>query len=197
MSNLKPVISANLVALRKSKNLTQAELAQKFNYSPQAISRWERGDAMPEIDVLQDFCDFYGITLDALVHQSNVVAQKKAPEREIFALKISMCALTVSIVWLLATFLFVYHSTVKGDMWWQVFVYAIPVSCFLLSFANRRWGAPFNHTFTLVSVSLFVWSLITAVYIYFLSYNMWLLYLIGIPAQITIILWYRIKLLKQ
>ena len=43
MDALKVIIAANITQLRKENNLTQAELAEKLNYSDKAVSKWERG----------------------------------------------------------------------------------------------------------------------------------------------------------
>ena len=69
MKDIKPIIAANLSKFRKKKGLTQAELAEKLNYSDKAVSRWERGDTMPDISVLYELCEFYGITLDILASE--------------------------------------------------------------------------------------------------------------------------------
>ncbi|MEG1499724.1 MAG: helix-turn-helix transcriptional regulator, partial [Clostridia bacterium] len=41
MNNIKEIVSTNLIKLRKNANLTQAELAEKLNYSDKAVSKWE------------------------------------------------------------------------------------------------------------------------------------------------------------
>ena len=63
MKDIKSIVSANLSALRKQKGITQAELAEKLNYSDKAISRWEKGDTLPDLNVLGEICEFYGITV--------------------------------------------------------------------------------------------------------------------------------------
>lgn len=47
--------------LRKEKNLTQAELAEKLGVSNRSISRWENGITMPDFDLLIELADFYGV----------------------------------------------------------------------------------------------------------------------------------------
>ena len=71
MKDVKPIIAENLAALRKSRGLTQAELAERLDYSDKAVSRWEHGDTLPDMNVLCDLCEFYGITLDYLVHKGD------------------------------------------------------------------------------------------------------------------------------
>ena len=54
-------IGALLRDLRKEKNLTQAELAEKLGVSNRSISRWENGTTMPDFDLLIELADFYGV----------------------------------------------------------------------------------------------------------------------------------------
>ena len=67
MENLNFMIGKNLQILRKKNSLTQAELAEKLNYSDKAISKWEKGESMPDIMLLPELCQILGITADALL----------------------------------------------------------------------------------------------------------------------------------
>ncbi len=52
---------------RENAGLTRSELARAISISQQNISRWERGEVLPNIDFCVQLADFYGITLDELV----------------------------------------------------------------------------------------------------------------------------------
>ena len=58
MDDLRNVIGKNLSELRKRKGLTQLELAEKFNYTDRAVSKWENGDTLPDVEVLFNLCEF-------------------------------------------------------------------------------------------------------------------------------------------
>lgn len=193
MNNLKPIIAANLSALRKSRSLTQAELAEKFHYSDKAVSRWERGDTLPEIDVLYELCNFYGITLDDLVRSEcdfTPLEEEKPVIDKALAAKIAMSALVVSVVWLIATCLFVYSTAFRQQNFWKVFIYAIPTSSFVLS---RMLRTVKSGLISLICNSLTIWTALTSLYIAFLEYNVWLVFIIGVPLQVTAILWFNTK----
>lgn len=53
--------------LRKSMNLTQDELASRLNISPQAVSKWENGRAMPELSLLVELAEILDSTIDAIL----------------------------------------------------------------------------------------------------------------------------------
>ena len=84
MKEIREIVSENLTELRKEKKLTQLELAEKINYSDKAVSKWENGDTLPDIETLQKLCDFYGVTLDYLTHEGSRKDKKEpgSPVRE-------------------------------------------------------------------------------------------------------------------
>ena len=64
-------LASNIALHRKALKLTQAELAEKLNYSDKAVSKWERGEAVPELTVLKQIADFFNVTIDYLVGRSD------------------------------------------------------------------------------------------------------------------------------
>ena len=52
-----------LAALRREKNLTQEELAEKLNVARRTVSRWETGFNLPDMDILIEISDFYSVDL--------------------------------------------------------------------------------------------------------------------------------------
>ena len=67
MSNVKQIITDNLIALRKSRNLTQQDVASYLNYTDKAVSRWETGESLPDISVLEKLADYYGVDFEYLI----------------------------------------------------------------------------------------------------------------------------------
>ena len=57
MEDLKLIIAKNIVMLRRRDGMTQFELAQRLNYSDKAVSKWERGESVPDIAVLKALTD--------------------------------------------------------------------------------------------------------------------------------------------
>ena len=57
MEDVRGALAANLAELRKEENLTQAEFAARFNYSDKAVSKWERGDSLPDVVMLKTIAD--------------------------------------------------------------------------------------------------------------------------------------------
>lgn len=193
MKDLHPTISENLVFLRKSNKLTQSQLAERIGYSDKAVSRWETQDALPDINVLYELCDFYGVTLDALVTKGGVSDQSPVKMRSSIRYGIATGCLAVMFVWLIATITFIYIQMRSSESFWQVFVWAIPCSCLVILLVNRKYR---NSMVLLISTSLFIWSFLAALYLQFLEYNFWLMFIAGIPLQAICITWFVVKKFK-
>ncbi len=60
-------ISQKISEIRKARSLTQEQLGAKLGISSQAVSKWEKGESMPDIMLLPSLCEILGITADALL----------------------------------------------------------------------------------------------------------------------------------
>jgi len=61
-------IGSFLKELRKEKNLTQEELAEKLNVSGRTVSRWETGSNMPDISMLVELAEFYDVSIPEIIN---------------------------------------------------------------------------------------------------------------------------------
>ena len=71
MEDLKVTIAKNIQTLRKNTGLTQSGLAERLNYSDKAVSKWERGESLPDIAVLKEIADLFGVSVDYLLSDSH------------------------------------------------------------------------------------------------------------------------------
>jgi transcriptional regulator with XRE-family HTH domain len=193
MEELNKIVAENLVKLRKSAGLKQTEVALKLQYSDKTISKWETGEIMPSVANLCALCELYGVSLDQIVRpMDEIVSVQKKDYNKRNKLIISLLA--ISVVWILATTLFVYVNTFAKYNLWTVFLWAVPVSCIVGIVFNSLWG---KKKFNYVIISVLVWSLLGCFYIQLLDYNLFPLFFLGIPTQISIILWSGLKSKKQ
>lgn len=194
METLRKIIGSNLAELRKERKITQLELAEMFGYTDKAVSKREKGDTLPDVETLYQLASFYGVTLDYL---TNDIPQEEKEtiinptnQTNIKANRISIVLLSISLVWMLATICFVWILVFNALNYYQVFIYAIPITAIVLSLFNKSWG---KRKYNFYIYTLFLWSLISAIYVGFLRYNLWPLFLLGAPSQILIFLWSRMK----
>lgn len=194
MADLKPIIAKNISRLRTSRGMTQIELAEKLNYSDKAISKWERGESVPDIAVLKDIADMFDVSLDYLVNDNE--QEKTTPticNESIRKYNRGFIAgMSVLLVWLIATLIFVTLeisvANIKGH--WMTFVFAMPVSFIVWLVFNSLW---FNRKHNFLIVSLLMWSVLAILFMTLSIPNSWLIFVLGVPGQIIIVLWSRIK----
>lgn len=191
MENLNLVIANNLIKLRKKYNYTQADVASLIQYSDKTISKWETGEIIPSVENLIRLCEIYGVTLNQITSPiSNEVLSPKPQKNLDRQNKFIITMLAILAVWIVATILFVYANIIGNINIWIVFIWALPISCIVGIVFASLWG---NRTLRLVVISIMLWTLITSIYLTFLSYNIFAIYFIGIPLQIAIFLWSGLK----
>ena len=196
MQDLKFIIAKNIQKLRQEKGMTQLELAEKLNYSDKTISKWERGESLPDIVVLKAVADLFEVTLDYLVEEEHdgKPVTKEMMDRNYRRNCYIITGTSIFIVALMATLIYVILAMIfPGTSYpWLCYAYAVPAALIVWLVFNSIW---FNPRKNFMIVSLLVWSLLWALYLTFclLGFYIWPILLVGIPAQIIIWMWSRIK----
>lgn len=198
MEDLKSVIAKNIVALRQGAKLTQSELAERLNYSDKAISKWERAESLPDITVLKAIADLFGVPLDYLVREENDVPAAASEQVNGKHNHRVITTLSVLMVWFVATLAFVLMDMIAPSlkMRYIVFVYALPLSMIVWLVMNSVW---FNVRKNYLIISLMMWTGLLSVILTLHCFNIgsWQLLLLGIPGQIAIWLWSKLKYRKE
>ena len=138
MENIKEIIAKNLVELRKSRKFTQQTLAEKLGYSDKAVSRWEHGETLPDIETLCKICDIYGVRFEYLL-QEEQPQKGRSPyvkKDDTVLTKIMITLIAVCSVWLLATVIYTY--TYEASHNWMLFIWALPLSGIVLDRKSTR-----------------------------------------------------------
>lgn len=190
---LKLQIGNNIAAYRKTSGLTQAELAEKLNYSDKAVSKWERGESVPDVITLVQLAELFGIGVGDLVSNGQVTAQaqkKSAAPKKRVNKTVIQCLVSL-LVWFVALFVYVVLSSMQIPNTWIGFFYAVPANAIVLLTLRSAWKKyRLNH----LLVSLIVWGSLVAFYatmLVFTGYNIWKLFLLGILGQAAVTLWFR------
>ena len=193
MDETRSALAANLAELRKNENLTQAEFAERLNYSDKAVSKWERGESLPDVVMLKTIADMYGVTVDDLLTENGLPGvEKKSPVRdEQTTQKILVASLWITMVWIVAAMVFMYSKISMGKAYWMAFLWAVPLSCAVACVFTIHWQG--RGKLLCVFSSLFVWATIIAFYFQYLDYNIWMIFFVGLPVQIALIIGARIR----
>ena len=201
---LKYQIGANIAAYRKRAGLTQAGLAEKLNYSDKAVSKWERGESVPDVLTLAMLAEQFEITVNDLLVDINELpgnpgklekamtqVSEKALKRK--ANKTVILALSTTLVWFVALLVFVILSTFEVTERYSclMFFYAVPANAIVLLSLRSAWR---DFRWNKALISAIVWGSLVSIHVTlqaFLHFNFWKIYLLGIPGQIAIFLWFR------
>lgn len=203
LEKLKRQIGTNIALQRKNAGLTQVGLAEKLNYSDKAVSKWERGDSMPDILTLVQLSELFEVPVGDLLSDPNALpgnpgslekamsqVSEKALKRK--ANKNVILALSSTLVWFIALLFFVVISSFGIPCSWIAFIYAIPINAIVLLSLRSAWR---DFRWNRVLISVIVWSTLLALYLsflLFLHFQMWKLFLLGIPGEVAITLWFRL-----
>ena len=192
-SEINEKIAKNLVYYRKVAKLTQAELAEKINYSDKSVSKWESGNGVPDVYILMKLAKLYGVTVNDLVCDE---PKTKIARMNTAGLHLLVLLLSVGIVWLIAVCAFVgLHLLRSGGEWWIAFIYAATITAVVVIVYAGIWR---YRTLSFIGVSAFIWLSILSIYLtakYISLYNgtdpsaLWILFLLGVPLQVLEVLW--------
>jgi transcriptional regulator with XRE-family HTH domain len=187
---LKLTSASNIINLRTAAGLTQAELGAKLNYSDKTISKWERGEAIPDAYVLTQLAEIFGVTVDYLLSSHD---KWVPPEQEEEAPQYSrgmIYAVAILSVWTMALIAFVVLWLV-GIIWWPVFAVALTASALVYLILSVIFKRTRNLQYILAGLVLSVFILL---YVLTLPLgNHWQLFLILIPAEALVFLACNIK----
>lgn len=195
MDELKLIIASNLIKLRQEAGLTQAKLGEKLNYSDKTISKWERGEAIPDAYSLLRLAELYGVTVDDLLHDDNTwqnpvekeEADKKAAARTFSSKAVTMVAIMG--IWTTAVIMFVIYWITIDQKIWLIFDIAVPISLITLLVLNSVWNKGRHN---MLIVMALVATIVTFIFLVLDRYDHWQLFLILIPAEILVVLCFHI-----
>lgn len=192
-NNFKSIVAQNIYYLRTQNQLTQYELGEKLNYSDKAISKWERGDSIPDAFVLKKMSELFSVSVDYILTEHN--EQERKVDTKPAKIAKTMLANVIMIGVATVALLVYVILAIFGINYWQIFIYAIPailivgiVFSFILN--NKIMGVLF--------VSGLVWSILLVVYFALWNYRdthaTWMILLLGIPIQLIVIFSFKMKI---
>lgn len=204
---LRKQIGANIVSYRKRNGLTQARLAEKLNYSDKAVSKWERGESVPDVMTLVQLSELFDISVNDLLLDPNElpenpgrvervmgVAVEKTLKRK--ANKTIILMLSSLLTWFVALLLFVVLSVLDVEKSWLALFYAVPVDAIVMLSLRSAWK---DFRWNRALISIIMWGGLISLFMSLvvlvdpsLWTRLWRIFLLGIPGQAAILLWFEI-----
>ena len=180
-ATLRKTVAKNIAQYRKAHHDTQLDLATKLNYSDKSVSKWERGESLPDVYILSQIAELYGVSVSALIGEIQPPKESK-PHYHMFILLLSL-ALTMAVATLLFSMFMICKVPYPA---WMFFVYALPVcSIICIVFTSLWWGILWQG----VSVSALIWTLGLSLYLSFELENVSLIFLVCAALQVLTLLW--------
>lgn len=192
LSELKLISASNIIRLRTEAHMTQAELGAKLNYSDKTISKWERGEAIPDAYVLTQIAALFDVSVDYLLSSHD---KWEAPIEEDEQMKKprysewKIILLAVISVWtgFLTAFVALW---IFGIIWWEIFLVALPASIVVLTvllsvFRRRRYLS--------WCISALVFSILLLIFAAIPDMRWWQLLILTIPAELIVFLSFHLR----
>lgn len=150
-------ISSNIAYYRQLNNLTQYELAKKLNYSDKSISKWERGEGVPSIYILNELASFFNISLNDLVNKKHVRPRKNKQAKPLLYSLISWLVALITFI-----ILVILHVDYKS---WLLFIIAASISGLIFFIFNLVWRKKLYYN---LALAVFLFALATFLHLTFL-----------------------------
>ena len=190
INELKQNVAQNIYFLRTANNMTQSELGAKINYSDKAISKWERAEGLPDVFVLTKLGELFGVSVDYFLCEHNEQDRRVVDTRPIKNTKKLINQTVLLGIVAVAVLLVVTLYLTRGVVYWQLFIYSLPVLFTVQIVLSAVW---WKGRGAFVCTSLLCWSVLLIIYVAMYSGNMWQLFFIGVPVQLIVFLCYKMR----
>lgn len=211
--DLVTILAGNIATQRKKAGMTQAALAEVLGYSDKTISKWERGEGLPDVLCLKRMADTFGVSVDALltdpaigpIEQDTTTEVEEPTEpttdvRTVESLSVqesdkvnhkAVSAIAILGVWMLAALVFLIGYFCHKNLYlsWGI---AVPVSGLLMVIFNGLWG---QRKYTFWTCSYFVVGLLFLICLLLHRYHVWMLMWLAVPA--VVIVWLSCRVGKK
>ena len=203
---LRSRVGANIARLRRERGLTQAELAERINYSDKAVSKWERSESLPDVLTLMTLAEELGTDLNTLTGlpaapvsepepapQAETVPEPQKPvkKKRYTADRGVIQQLSSILVWVVALFLYMVLEAFDVPRLWLLFVLAVPANAIVLLSLRSAWKL---YGWNRILISIIMWGTLLFFYLVLLTVfgvNVWKILPVGLLGQIAIILWFK------
>lgn len=201
------IIAKNIAEMRKSRGMTQAGLAEQLGYSDKSVSKWERGEGLPDLLCMKRIADLFGVTVDWFFEaehtDGNEICEAASADsaQETEAVKVpgyvtsrtAVALLSIAGVWMLAAVVYVVLKLCDAEAALP-FVIALPVTALLCVIFHALWGSRSHFRQGMfASVTLLIWTLLFMICWICRAYNLWILMILGFPGTVVAALSCRVR----
>ena len=173
LNELKLVTASNIIKLRTGIGMTQAELGAKLNYSDKTISKWERGEAIPDAYVLTQMAELFGVSVDFILSSHDKWEKPKENEVEQVSYSVERI-IAIAVIGTLTAFLIAFVTLWLMDIVeWRLFLFALSAAIlvYMILICVFKRTRHLQYVIALFVASLFL-ILVPAEVLVFLACNL-------------------------
>ena len=200
MNDIKDIFAKNLSELRQASGMTQLELGERLNYSDKTVSKWERGESIPDAGILKQIADVFGVSVDYLLdpeHGADAAPAAVLEENDtVYRRHMTIRRIVQAGVWLLSVVIIVLCWIVTRKFFWLILIWTLPVSFLLSIIFTSLWSRNKGRD-NYIYISLFIFSILLAIYLSALKANLWMLFLIMIPVEVLMYFCFKLYFDKK
>ena len=200
MNDIKDIFAKNLSELRQASGMTQLELGERLNYSDKTVSKWERGESIPDAGILKQIADVFGVTVDYLLdpeHGADAAPAAVLEENDtVYRRHMTIRRIVLAGVWLLSFVIIVLCWIVTRKFFWLILIWTLPVSFLLSIIFTSLWSRNKGRD-NYIFISLFIFSILLAIYLSALKANLWMLFLVMIPVEVLMYFCFKLYFDKK
>ena len=200
MNDIKDIFAKNLSELRQASGMTQLELGERLNYSDKTVSKWERGESIPDAGILKQIADVFGVTVDYLLDPEHAAGAAPAVVLEendtVYRRHMTIRRIVLAGVWLLSFVIIVLCWIVTQKFFWLILIWTLPVSFLLSIIFTSLWSRNKGRD-NYIFISLFIFSILLAIYLSALKANLWMLFLVMIPVEVLMYFCFKLYFDKK
>lgn len=192
MDDLKLITASNIINLRTAAKMTQAELAERLNYSDKSVSKWERAEAVPDAYILKALGEIFGVSVDFLLSPHNEWERERERRTPQGISKKAIIGIVLASIFLFALMAFVILWII-GYVWWIVLVYGLVVGLVALLVLHSIWEHGRCNYYIIAGLVAAVFLCIFLSAYAFGGFNWWQLLLLIAPAELVVFCCSRLK----
>ena len=143
-------------SLRKSKGISQEELADRVGVSRQAVSKWESEQSTPDIDKIITMSEFFGVTTDYILKGIEPVSGKSETGNAVTSKILYIASTAFLVIGLLCAFASWYEEQMMYSIWGCMIIQAVGAAGYFIGTSISQEKAPFLINWLNVVIALFM-----------------------------------------
>lgn len=139
-------LANRIQSLRKTKGISQEELAETIGVSRQAVSKWESNQSTPDIDNIILMSDFFHVTTDYMLKGTEIITDEKQENKEITSKILYIASTAFVMIGLFCAFGSWYSQQTMESVWGSMIIQTVGITAYFIAKIISTDTLPFYVT---------------------------------------------------